>query len=291
MVSRNSSITRVRPVFQRLISEDNTGQSWLPKILKLASLQKSYADSLAMDTGRLLPWVGERHRFDDKVLKARGVSELVLEQCFEHDIEPPRGFLRWLITNTDRLTWLNKGREKCSAKTQKMREDLFGYNGQSASIKAKQEALSELERVGPKGSWKRWWAFEGFTSADCYLETDRLALIIEGKRLEKASSKVEWYPTRNQLIRNLEVTSQAATGKQFALLAIGEETIEDPDMDTWISSLPHLTDVQRYDLQGHYLGHTTWDVVCRATGISHPQLPDTVDGAICELQQFGYISI
>jgi hypothetical protein len=188
----------------------------------------------------LLPWVGERHRFDDKVLKAHGVSELKIERCFEHDLEPPRDFLRWLITNPDRLTWPNKGWAKFGVTSQKMRENLFGMRGTIACLESNRLALSELNRVGPKGSRRRRWAFEGFTSVDCYLETDKIVLLIEGKRFGKTSSEVQWYPTRNQLIRNLEATGQAAAGKKFALLAIGEETIEDPDKDTWIGSLPHL---------------------------------------------------
>jgi hypothetical protein len=172
-----------------------------------------------------------------------------------------------------------------------MREDLFGMRGEDVRLEARLQALEELDRVGPKRSRRRWWAFEGFTCADCYLETDKLVLLIEGKRFEKVSSAVQWYPSRNQLVRNLEATCQAAGGKEFALLAIGEGAIEDLDQDAFTTSLPHLTTGQRDDLRSHYLGYTTWATVCEATGIDYSQLPKTVDDAMTELKEFGYITI
>jgi hypothetical protein len=38
--------------------------------------------------------------------------------------------------------------------------------------------LSELGRLGASGSRRKWWAFEGFTSVDFFLETDALLLLI-----------------------------------------------------------------------------------------------------------------
>ncbi len=289
--SFNSSITRVRPVFQRLIRMDATGLSWLPSILGLASCSQSYARNLAKYQGTLLDWVVERHHFGDRVLKARGVSRLHLEGCFEYALAPPTDFLRWLIQNPGRMTWPDRGRMRFGATAQRLRDDLFGRNGPEASLQAQREALNELLRVGSERSRRRWWAFEGFTSADCYLETDKLVLLIEGKRFETVSSAVQWYPRRNQLVRNLEATCQAAGGKEFALLAIGEGAIEDLDQDALTTSLPHLTTGQGDDLRNHYLGYTTWAAVCEATGIDYSQLPKTVDDAMTELKGFGYITI
>jgi hypothetical protein len=195
------------------------------------------------------------------------------------------------LINADQgyLSWPDNGSMKFGSTTQKMRENLFGKEGPSACFEAKELALAELKRIGPKGSLRHWWAFEGFTSIDCYLETDRMVLLIEGKRFENVSSGVQWYPNRNQLIRNIEAVSQACNGKNYAVLAIGEHTIEDPDNDSWIKSLPHLTDSQRHDLQVHYLGHTTWAKICEVTGIDYSQLPETVNDSIKELKEFGYI--
>jgi hypothetical protein len=66
------------------------------------------------------------------------------------------------------------------------------------------EALKELTKVGAAGSKYKWWAFEGFTSVDCWLETETLLLLIEGKRTDTVSASTDWYPIRNQVVRILE---------------------------------------------------------------------------------------
>jgi hypothetical protein len=230
-------------------------------------------------------------RFDDKVLKSKGVQGLYLERCFEYDLAPPADFLRWLINNPERLTWPNNGRSKFGTSTQRVREELLGMRGSDASLEAQRKALDKLNLVGPKASRRRWWAFEGFTSVDCYLETDKLVLVIEGKRLENVSLKVQWYPIRNQLVRNLEATSQVAAGKNFAILVVGEQANDDVDPRELAASLPHLMPNQRDELWSHYLGHTTWKAVCQTTGLDHALLPDTVDEAIISLRKSGYLIV
>jgi hypothetical protein len=39
----------------------------------------------------------------------------------------------------------------------------------------------------------------GHTEVDCWLETERLLLFVEGKRSESLSASTHWYPKRNQL--------------------------------------------------------------------------------------------
>ncbi len=287
----NSSIIRVRPIFQRLISRDTTGQSWLPSVLKLAACNQPYAWNLAKDMGTLLEWVVARRSFVDEVLKSRGISKINLEECFEHPLPPSADFLHWLIGNPDRMVWPNNGRARFGNTTQRFREELFGQRGTEDADWAKREATIELSRLGPNNSKRRWWAFEGFTSADCYFETDKLVLLIEGKRFENVSSAVQWYPNRNQLVRNMEATYQAAAGKRFAVLAVGEGAIEEVDLDTLTASLPHLTTNQRDELWSHYLGSTTWMAVCQATGVDYAQLPNTVDDAMDELRKFGNLTL
>ena len=88
--------------------------------------------------------------------------------------------------------------------TQEKRKKLF--DGEKA---IQEEALRELERHGPEKSERKWWAFEGFTSVDCLLETDKIVIGIEGKRTETGQSKsVSWYKNRDQLIRNIEALQQ-----------------------------------------------------------------------------------
>ncbi len=76
-------------------------------------------------------------------------------------------------------------------------------------------------------------------------------------------------------MRELESLQQAAGDKQFALIEIDETPGEDIDLGTVAASLPHLSGARRRELMKHYLGTTTWDVVCAATAVNFRRLPDT----------------
>jgi hypothetical protein len=120
--------------------------------------------------------------------------------------------LRWLIEHPERLRWPERRlgvRVTYGSETQRLREALIdGSPDERAAIQTR--ALADLEEHGPIGSRRRWWAFEGHTEVDCWLETDRLLLFVEGKRSEPLSPSTDWFPERNQLVRNLEVVGELA---------------------------------------------------------------------------------
>jgi hypothetical protein len=115
------------------------------------------------------------------------------------------------------MTWpANAG---TSQETLRRRRALCGDDPRPREA-VRSEALTLLQKQGASRSNKKWWAFEGFTEVDCWLETEHLALLIEGKRRESLSNATAWYPARNQLVRNLEVASDYAGAKEaFVLLA------------------------------------------------------------------------
>jgi hypothetical protein len=161
-------------------------------------------------------------------------------------------------------------------RTQRYREQLIGRHGIDLQVQVKEEARRLIEKAGAAKSRKKWWAFEGFTSVDCWLETDNLILLIEGKRKEPLSKSTDWYPSRNQLIRNLEAVSEFACGKAFGVLLIVESRSDIPQVSEFlVSSLPHFADGDRAALASHYLGATTWLEVCDATGLEFSKLPET----------------
>jgi hypothetical protein len=145
----------------------------------------------------------------------------------------------------------------------------------------REEALKELATVGAAKSRRKWWAFEGFTSVDCRLETEALLLLIEGKRTEPVSDSTAWFPGRNQVIRNLEGAQAEALAvgrKNFAVLLCGETAIELPE-EAWTSSLPHLSPSEIKNIKSHYLGCATWSAI--AQQLCHSlKLPENVDEAI-----------
>jgi hypothetical protein len=267
--SVNSSITRVRPVFQALLGRDPTGASWLPPLL---SLSKSTGVSLTTisEPGRLLPAVSEKRMYADPVL-----GPIPLERCFEFSVAPGSSFLRWLLTHPEQLTWpMSDGRRSTySVATQARREALTGLNGEAAKRAAQTSSLGFLDRHGPERSSRQWWAFEGFTEVDCCLETDKLVLLIEGKRTESLSESTEWYSGRNQLHRNLEAARELARGREFGVFLIGEAEIPPSALGNPEEGLPHLTSEERADLMTHYLGSHTWRQVCNVTGIGFNALP------------------
>jgi hypothetical protein len=153
------------------------------------------------------------------------------------------------------------------------RKRLFHRDDPGAVTSAQVEAQDQLTRNGVVASSLRWWAFEGETHVDCYLETERLVLLVEGKRTEPLSSSTSWFPRRNQLWRNLEVAASVSNGKRFALMLLAENAEPEPPIN---ESLPHFEPYERDFLKKHYLGCALWSDACHATGIESA-LPETVE--------------
>jgi len=279
----NSSITRVRPVFRSLLRRDPAGRDWLSKVLSLAGKDSPPAAEMAGDPGDLLGRMLVKREYRDGVL-SRGpynIPVIELERCFEKNIPPPRRFLEWLVENPGGMNWPRDGRGnpvRFGEGTQRKREMLFGYHGRKVQIEVQREARASIRDKGAAGSRKKWWAFEGFTKIDCCLETDKIVLLIEGKRAEDVSVSIEWYEGRNQIIRNLEAGAQLYGDKKFGVLVIAEETI-DITREEVIRSLPHLTPAERAGLMEHFLGCVLWEEVCEATGLDFAALPETILGS------------
>jgi hypothetical protein len=263
----NSSLTRVRPFFRKLIEGDPTGLSWLPKLLCLAPNKGLFVGN-------------------DLLTNPGPLSSIDLDK--ERKLHPPAPFLRWLIEHPHCMTWPKRGKARFSEDVQKRREKLMGIGNSSRETaerpskmreadqqEAIREALANLTIHGTAGSIQKWWAFEGRTSVDCFLATNRLRIYVEGKRKDILSPSTDWYPRRNQLMRNLESARDDAGGVPFACLVIAEQRLT-TNLDTIDGGLPHLSQLERRDLFAHFLGSITWREAAAATGISYDDLPDEV---------------
>ena len=280
MGEANSSVTRVWPVFDSLFAADPSGVQWLKGLLRMAPRFNG------SDPGPLLPRLSN---FDQKlprnmkkVLGERATRIPYLRACFEVAYPPPEQILYWLIDNFRSLTWPVGRRgipQKYSAETQALRIKL--REGDEAT---RNSALYQLQAHGASGAQRKWWAFEGFTSVDCVLETEHLLVFIEGKRTEPISSATAWYPQRNQIVRNVEVARAVASaaGKDFAVIVCAEEYMELSD-NAFSNGLPHLSIVERKNLQTHYWGCITWGQIV-GTLCPYLSLPCNLDEAvrICE---------
>jgi hypothetical protein len=263
MGEANSSVTRVWPVFDTLFASDPSGEMWLTKFLGLAG------NRVCLQSGTLISALG---KFDKAIpgnlTKVLGEDRVVrlgnLRSCFEADYPPSTRFLRWLLENSDKLMWPtahHKAKGKVARMfeepTQSLRTRLI-----AGDRTVRDEALDALSAKGAAGSRRKWWAFEGFTSVDCVLETDRLIVFIEGKRTEPISAATDWYPQRNQIVRNVEVASCAAmeTRKDFGVILCAETPVELSEQ-AFKDGLPHLSEAEQQGLRAHYWGCITWQQV------------------------------
>ncbi|MGI6197553.1 MAG: hypothetical protein ACOYIS_00290 [Candidatus Cloacimonadaceae bacterium] len=270
---KNSSKTRVKPFFSYLFKNQGNGAAWLPNLLGMVTKNKDLADMMSnMDCNVIT-------RTEKKKSNNNSSESPAWEDCFEYSLHPSRSLLRWMIEHPDELTWPRKNGvlEKFERETtQPMRESLIFPANDIDRKKAQQEALKLLEEKGPQKSRKKWWAFEGFTSIDCLLETKDFILAIEGKRTDSASQTIEWYPKRNQIIRNLEAVKEKAGSKPYAVLLMNKDG-KDPVKDAhFTDSLPHYSQQEINELKKRYLGAVSWEQACKAVGIDLNDLPDTI---------------
>ncbi len=276
-------MTRVWPVFDYLFANDATGRSWLPLLLRLGRPPARAANDWMKAPGELLPSIARFSREIpgnlSRVLGVDGCAKLKrLRGAFESEFAPPASFLGWMLAHPERLTWPKErgGQPRRFVEpTQHLRELLLGGD---AGTQAR--AMQALKRAGAKRSRRQWWAFEGWTSVDCWLETDRLVLFIEGKRTEPIASATDWFPARNQVARNVEVAAELAKQprKDFGVMVCTEQPVT-LTQDQFNDSLPHLGEAERNELYEHYLGCVTWqqvrDALCPAS-----ELPASVDMAV-----------
>jgi hypothetical protein len=143
-----------------------------------------------------------------------------LGKVFERKVAPPDAPLSWLLEHpADFCAKRPKAPTYgCSSpRAQEWRRGFFdGTAGQHSA--ALEEARASLTRVWSAGSFRKEWEFEGFTSVDCCLITDKVVILVEGKRTEKVSGNVLWYPQRNQLWRNVEAAQRPAEGRDFGVI-------------------------------------------------------------------------
>ena len=251
----NSSITRVVPVFENLMSIDRSRRSWLPSLLQMGSDVGRV--QLPHDPGELIEvhphWWGINER---RLPAPLSLLEWLVMNISEEAVEKS-GYLGEVLEKRRRLA-------KRDPKTQK-------------------EAL-ECLRSGKRG--RRWFVLEGESAPDAVLETDRILLVVEGKRTEfSTTTKTKWMKKRSQLIRHMDAASEVVAGRTVLGLLLVEG--QDPDQMTvptsWAAacaeqishglldpSLPHRSPEQREQLRAGVLGAATWQRVCKTFGLLWP---------------------
>lgn len=262
MGSRDSSKTRVAPLFDQLYERDQTGATWLDSLIALGSRRDIVAT--VPRSQRLVPNHGKRW----------GPGEMPLPA--------PQALLEYLIANLD--AQLVAG---CSDSGDTLVKRTKLAAGDQPTIA---EGLAAI-RAGQRG--KKWFVLEGDSRPDALLETENLVLCIEGKRTEaKCTTKTQWMRQRAQLLRHMDAAMNRFTGKRVLGLLIvegdgGAESVA--PSQHWLdeseaayapamtaASLPHRSTAEQDLVRENILGLTTWQAACRALGIDWNSIPDVV---------------
>ena len=252
----DSSLTRVGPIFDKLLERDSTGGTWLNNLLKLADPGQSP-----------LPSISPLQRW------GWGTSE--------RGLHPPASLLKWLVQNPRTLKL--DALKRSSPKVRQLRELLL-----SGDKETQQAAVDKLRR--PHRS-RGWFIFEGTTYPDVYLETETAIIVIEGKRTEADITRdTTWMPVRHQVLRHIDsawdIRGQRKVVGMFIVEGIGgaegEEVpqhwrtvcSETTKAETVAGSLPHRSINERDQIAASYIGVTTWQRLCAEFHIPWEELPD-----------------
>ena len=261
MGDRDSTWTRVVPVFDELLARDRTGQTWLDSLLSLPALSGRPSRPARVVRGPLRTW-------------AWGTAE--------KQLMPPITLLRWLVAC---------GRPKpgrplgSSAVTIAKRASLVERDPAVIG-----EALALLDQASVPS--RAWYVLEGPSQPDVYLETDDAIIVIEGKRTEAGPTRTtDWMESRDQMLRHLDCAHASRTGKIVLGFLVVEgaggaagigvpqawadaaaETVALPILR---ASLPHRLQSEREAIAESFLGVATWQAICSKLGLDYSALPDT----------------
>jgi hypothetical protein len=261
MGKRNSSVTRISPVFTSLLMRDPTGKNWLDSLLGLPERFDLREPPRPSRTGvlRRCAWYPEEAALPAPVP--------LLQHLVEHPPSAARGApgKRGLLADRD-----------------------------NEVVAEARRALGERATTATD---RAWYVFEGPTSIDAYLETDDLLVLIEGKRTESGpTTTTTWMPVRHQILRNIDaVWDTRGERAVVAFFVVDGDPVTGLVSEAWQGfsratvsesalrgSLPHRDSTARREIADCYFGVTTWQAVCRELDV-RVRLPDCVtidyDGA------------
>jgi len=147
-------------------------------------------------------------------------------------------------------------------------------------VRRDHDAIKEALELLDKPLRRRlWYVLEGESKPDACIETDRLLLVVEGKRTERqATITTSWMGTRSQILRHMDAAWEVKGMRRvFGLMIVEGSSLGDQQgiSPHWLreteaqiseemlaSSLPHRSPQERRTLAEGFLGVTTWQRVC-----------------------------
>jgi hypothetical protein len=243
----NSSLTRVKPLFDRIDSD-------CQELNKLFSL------------------------FNSKITPIMKNSSIEIRYG-ENEIKIPasKSMLIWMLKNHKSLNNIsNHGSSSDKTETYKKRELLFSGDKNILNVAINAiESFSELPD-------KKWYVLEGKTSPDIYIETHDSIYIGEAKRTEKyITTKTLWLNERDQLIRHVDsLLDQPKKVYSFYLLEkknfkghYEEKMTCYTDKKYWQSNLKHRDNDAVERALNSFIGFLFWEDIANHFNIN---FPDTI---------------
>jgi hypothetical protein len=257
---KNSSQTRVAPVFKRIV-QSHKGP-WLDRLLTLPQ------------------------RFDGLPRAMPSAVGAVFQTAWwpkEERLHPPHKLLQWMLENPRKL---DPPRELGGQSTAEKRKLLL-----AGDPGIQQEGSRLLSAAAVTRPWpNEGFVLEGPTSVDAFFRTRKAVVVVEGKRIENGpTTKTDWMPVRHQMLRTLDCAIDTFPGYEIWGLFIVEgdlpKTVDVPERWKGFSndttnpmvleeSLPHRSAQERLAVAHSYVGVTTWQAVCDQFQIDFSSLPD-----------------
>ncbi len=256
---RNSSKTRVAPVFEALQLHGATAPQWIGRILDLVVG--------GAPCGR--PW---------------STQDLTVESIHyepqERPLQPPVALLSWLVRNLEVPAEAIDGNETVAAARRKLAQR------DPATIER------ALELLRGAGTGRGWYVLEGPTYPDVFVVTPDALVVIEGKRTEGgATTSTTWMSNRHQMLRHLDAAWEIRGRRSvYGFLVVeAEPGRENQVPPTWLEaaratrsdeairgSLPHRSPEEQAGIVEAFLGVTTWQAIVEAFKLDTSVLVETV---------------
>lgn len=253
---RDSSKTRVAPMFDAITARDNQG-AWIKEMLDVAS-----------NGIRVQPrWRGDDFTYVGGYWYPR-----------EQPLHPPLSLLSWLIRNLKDPSNAFDGDAALITKRRKLVERDPATVG---------EALNLLR----SGVTRGWHILEGPTYPDAFLVTAGTLVVVEGKRTEPAPTiNTTYMAGRHQMLRHLDAAWEIRGNRSvYGLMIVESEDDTGRVPDVWLqaatdtysdsvlqSSLPHRGPQEQEAIASAFAGVTTWQRLCSLFDIDLAMLPDLI---------------
>lgn len=242
---RNSTFTRVKPLFDRIKDNPREIDRFLSKMSGYRRVRVDYSG-----------------------------YKVSYGEC-EKRLKPPRSLLVWQIENKEKLSIPKDFGVKKTSPSYPKRKKFF-----EGDPRLLDEARALIAQANLPG--RDWYIFEGYTAPDVFIETRSHLIIGEAKRTEnELTTSTTWLGVRDQLVRHIDavIDSSKEILSFFLFSKQGFHDHYSQKMENYSSieylkrSLPHRGDDTIKKIAETFIGYSFWEDLGRLFSM---QYPDTI---------------